>query len=78
MNNEEQNKQQHYSAETKILFDLAMQGDSESQFGLAQAFIEGNGLQPDTTEAIKWLRLAAASGDASLQHEIALIFLSGE
>ena len=46
----------------------AEQGDVEAQVKLGAAYHNGEGVEQDFAEAVKWFRLAAAQGNAQAQN----------
>ena len=59
----------------------AEQGDADAQFMLAELFYrrydEGDGLEDDLAEAVKWYQEAAGHGHAGAQFEIGWCYQSG-
>jgi uncharacterized protein len=51
-----------YDAAVRIWRDLAVKGDSDSQFNMAQAYKMGRGVKQDLTIAADWYRQAASRG----------------
>ena len=53
----------------------AEQGDVEAQFELGNLYYNGEGVEQDYTEAVKWFRLAAEQGNASAQCRLGVCYL---
>jgi TonB family protein len=62
----------------KSLIKAAEQGDAESQFKLAEAYLVGSGINRDYVEALKWFWKAAEQGDAEAQFHLGLLYGYGE
>jgi TPR repeat protein len=58
----------------KSLIKAAEQGDAESQFKLAEAYLVGSGINRDYVEALKWFWKAAEQGDAEAQFHLGLLY----
>ena len=41
-------------------------------------YLQGNGVFPDETEAVKWFRSAAEQGDAEAQNNLGVMYASGK
>ena len=54
-------------AKIAILKNKAAAGDANAQYELGVAYSKGEGVPQDNTEAVKWVRLAAAQGIAAVQ-----------
>ena len=50
-----------YSAE---LVKYAEKGDTEAQLDLGRCYFHGNGIEPNSTETVRWWRKAAEQGHA--------------
>lgn len=55
----------------------AKYGYADAQFQLARSYAEGDGVERDRNEAMKWLRKAAAQGHTEAQYSLALGLLFG-
>jgi TPR repeat protein len=58
------------SSETKALIVQAESGDIDAQLRVGAAYDFGKGAPRDTTEAMKWYRMAADHGNAEAQNSI--------
>jgi len=56
----------------------AEQGDAFFQFMLGFMYGNGQGVQQDYAEAVKWYRLAAEQGDADAQYNLGLMYRKGQ
>lgn len=56
----------------------ASQGDVFAQFNIGVMYRDGDGVQQDYTEAMKWFKLAAAQGNAKVQFIIGAIYVMGQ
>ena len=54
--------------EVKELMDKALEGDPDAQLFLGQRYQEGNGIDQNIQEAIKWLKLSAEQGNVYAPH----------
>ncbi len=57
---------------------LAQRGHAESQYNLGWLYANGNGLNVDVDEALRWWQAAAKQGHADAQFAIGLAFITGE
>lgn len=55
----------------------ANRGDANAQFKLGRMYADGDGVEPDVDEAIKWHRLAATNGHSEAQFNLGVILTSG-
>ena len=55
----------------------AKQGDAGAQFTLAVCYYQGDGVEKDFVEAVKWFRKAAAQGDAAAQYNLGVCYANG-
>jgi len=74
----EQQKKQETPAAITILLRTAQQGNAESQAKLAQAYLEGRGVQQSDLEAAKWYRKAAEQGNADAQSNLGVMYAQGK
>jgi TPR repeat protein len=65
-------------AEIKRLRESAEQGNAISQFLLAQAYLNGDGVAKNFEETVKWYRKSADQGLLVSQNNLALQYLNGE
>ena len=56
---------------------MAEQGDAMAQCMLGLCYAEGNGVEKDYQEALKWYRKAAEQGDAMAQCNLGLCYDEG-
>ena len=54
--------------EVKELMDKALEGDPDAQLFLGQRYQEGNGIDQNIQEAMKWLKLSAEQGNVYAPH----------
>jgi len=54
----------------------ANRGDANAQFNLGRMYADGDGVEPDMDEAIKWYRLAATNGHSEAQFNLGVILTS--
>jgi hypothetical protein len=64
-----------FSEAFQILIPLAKTGNEEAQRIVAGMFLQGQGVERNFTEAIKWYRLAAEQGDAIAQFNLASLLI---
>lgn len=57
---------------------LAEQGDLVAQFYMGLVYSEGQGVEKDDAEAVRWYRLAADHGDALAQFRLGLHYATGD
>lgn len=55
----------------------AENGDAAAQFALGNHYLNGEGLEQDNFEALRWFTLAAENGNANAQYNIAVMYLNG-
>ena len=60
------------------LREKAEQGDVESQYWLGFVYGDGDGVQKDLAESLKWTKLAAEQGHAKAQYNLAWFYDKGE
>ena len=58
--------------------EKAHQGVAEAQYGLALRHFEGDGVEKDAKEAVKWLKKASDQGLAKAQNELGCSYYNGE
>lgn len=56
----------------------AVQGDADAQVQLGDMYKDGQGVEQNYTEAMKWFKLAADQGDTDAQFSIGLLYFMGE
>jgi TPR repeat protein len=59
------------------LIQRADKGDAAAQFALGGRYFVGQGVSQDSTDAVKWFRLAAEQGDAAAQQRLSVMYLAG-
>ncbi len=67
----------HFKQYPKELLDdikLAEQGDAEAQFRLGERYYNGDDVEQDYEEAVKWYRKAAEQGNASAQYCLGMCY----
>jgi len=57
---------------------LAKRGHAESQYNLGWLYANGNGMNVDVDEALRWWQAAAKQGHADAQFAIGLAYITGE
>ena len=60
------------------LFTSAEQGDAKSQYNLGVMHENGQRVQPDYEEAVKWFRLAAEQGYIKAQYNLGVMYRTGQ
>lgn len=60
------------------LLDMANDGIGSAQCLLGFKYLDGDGVDQDATEAMKWFRMAAESGDAHASYTLGRIYYKGE
>jgi ankyrin repeat protein len=60
-----------------IYRSLAQAGSPEAQYQLASLYRSGKGVEPDATEAVRWLRQSAEAGNADAQYALATMLANG-
>jgi hypothetical protein len=66
-----------YVTASKELKPLAEEGDPGAQYNLGLMCRDGQGVQKDDFEAVKWFRKAADQGFAQAQYSLALMYRDG-
>ena len=61
----------------QLIRPLAEQGDANAQTTLGTSYANGQGVQQDYTEALKWYRKAADHGDAAAQNNLGVMYFRG-
>lgn len=59
------------------VFTFASWGDPKAQHNLAALFLEGQEVEQDYAEALKWHTLAAEQGYVLAQHDLGIMYLEG-
>jgi TPR repeat protein len=62
----------------KLVTSLAEQGDAKSHLKMALMYKNGQGVQQDYEEAVKWYQLAAEQGDSDAQYMLGLMYKNGQ
>ena len=60
------------------LLEKAKNGDLAAQKDLAMAYLRGEAIEKDATEAVKWFRAAAEQGDADAQNSLYVRYYDGD
>jgi len=68
--------EKNYAQAFPLYQDLALRGFAESQKRLGVLYVEGYGVSQDTAEGIKWLKTAAAQGDANSHLVLGFVYLT--
>ena len=66
-----------YSTALNEWLPLAQAGDVDAQSALGFMYYNGQGMQPDFSQAFAWYRRAAAQGSALAQNNLALMYANG-
>ena len=56
----------------------AQKGDPVAQYNLGAAYLNGNGVEKDYAEAVKWYRKAAKQNYAQAQYSLGVCYYDGE
>ena len=56
---------------------MAERGDAAAQYNLGVCYHNGDGVEEDAKEAVKWFRKAAAQGNATPQYHLGLSLVNG-
>lgn len=70
-------QREDYAVAERLFRPLAEQGDAQAQFCLGVMYRNGEGVQPDTQEAVKWFRKAAEQGYFRAQYLLGLSYDMG-
>ncbi|WP_411880508.1 tetratricopeptide repeat protein [Polaromonas sp. YR568] len=68
-------KEKNYTEAFPLHQDLALKGFTASQTRLGLMYMDGRGVSQNTAVAIRWLKSAAAQGDATAHYFIGWIYL---
>ena len=68
----------HFSRSCLLLSPLADQGEPEAQYRMAIMMQNGLGMTANEMQAFKYMRDAAAYGNALAQHGLGFMYLEGE
>src|ERR1017187_2323955 len=55
----------------------ALSGDAEAQYALGKAYANGQGVETNYAEAVKWFQKGAAQGNAGAQNGLGYMYLAG-
>jgi uncharacterized protein len=66
-----------YATALRLLSPLAEQGPAKAQTILGVMYANGQGVPQNSSEAMKWYRLAADQGDAAAQTALGVIYANG-
>ena len=61
----------------KLYLKAAKQGDELSQHNLGVMYANGQGVEKDNIEAVKWYRKAAEQEFADSQHNLGIMYADG-
>lgn len=71
-----------YKSPQRKAFEAALtqarQGQAAAQLQVAQAYLAGEVIAPDVSQAVAWYQKAAAQGDGAAAYELAQLYLTGE
>ena len=67
----------HERGEFEKFRKAAERGDAWAQYNLGVCYINGDGVEQDGKEAVKWFRKAAEQGDADAQYNLGLTYYEG-
>lgn len=70
-------EQGDFVAARELMTPLAENGAAWAQVNLGLIFAQGQGVEKDITEAMKWFRMAAEQGEPTAQHCLGMIFEEG-
>lgn len=65
------------SDELSDLLSAAEAGSAAAQFGLGTRYLNGDGVDQDNFEALRWFTLAAEQNNSNAQYNIAVMYLNG-
>jgi TPR repeat protein len=68
--------EKNYAQAFPLYQDLALRGFVESQKRLGALYVEGHGVSQNTDEGIRWLKTAAAQGDANAHLALGFVYLT--
>ncbi len=69
---------QDYQLALEILKPLAEDGNSQAQITLGLMYDYGHGVEKNSSESIKWYRMAAEQGVPLVQHDIGVKYFQGQ
>ncbi len=69
---------QDYERALEILKPLAEEGNSQAQITLGLMYDYGHGVEKNSSESIKWYRMAAEQGVPLVQHDIGVKYFQGQ
>src|SRR5262245_38658192 len=67
-----------YATALGLFQQLADKGSAVAQFNIGTMYANGQGVQQNYTEAVKWYGLAANQGSADAQYNLALLYANGQ
>ena len=67
-----------YTTAADLMRPLAAKGDASAQSNLAGLYHDGQGVQQDFSQALKWYRLAAVQGMPKAQSNLGFMYANGE
>ena len=69
---------ENHTLEYKLNLSSAEKGDATAQFNLGVMYDNGQGVEQDYAEAVKWYRKAAMQGVASAQLNLGIMYANGQ
>ncbi|HEU5359724.1 MAG TPA: tetratricopeptide repeat protein, partial [Candidatus Deferrimicrobiaceae bacterium] len=66
------------SDNVSLLIENAKKGDPKAQYGLAERYMKGEGVEKDVAKAEQWYRKAAEKGVADAQSTLGKMYRNGE
>ena len=66
-----------FGDETDEILKLAEQDDVQAQFLIGKKYLNGDGIDKSTTEAVKWLTKAGEQGNTEAQMTLGALFIDG-
>lgn len=67
----------HLQDNQRMLLEQAESGNPQAQFELGNRYLNGEGVEQDNFEALRWFTLAADRNNANAQYNIAVMYLNG-
>jgi len=67
-----------YATALREMTPFAEQGNAIAQYGLGLIYANGEGIEKNLTEAMKWYRKAAEQGHASAQNNLGVMYDNGK
>lgn len=70
-------KSKDYGKAFQLYKSLAEQGDADSEYTLGTLYLEGQGVEKNEGEAVKWIQKATLDGSADAQYHLGLMYKLG-